>query len=120
MIRKSYRYFFILFILLHAAIFPEQQSPKIAVVGAGLAGLTAAHSLQKNGFDVTVYEARNRVGGRVFTVNLQGHLGELGGQNIYDGGSADNILSLIDQLGLETEGRKSLMNLNYCNNEELF
>src|SRR5688500_1046053 len=39
--------------------------PKIAIIGAGLAGLTAAHELRKRGINTTIYEANNRVGGRV-------------------------------------------------------
>lgn len=41
---------------------------RIAVIGAGLAGLSAAHALTKSGADVTVFEAANRTGGRVQTV----------------------------------------------------
>lgn len=40
---------------------------RIIVVGAGPAGLTAARHLQRQGFHVIVLEARNRIGGRVFT-----------------------------------------------------
>ena len=40
---------------------------RVAVVGAGFAGLAAAHELLSAGYDVTVYEARNRVGGRVLS-----------------------------------------------------
>ncbi|XP_022772687.1 lysine-specific histone demethylase 1 homolog 3-like isoform X2 [Durio zibethinus] len=40
---------------------------KIIVVGAGPAGLTAARHLQRQGFSVVVLEARNRIGGRVYT-----------------------------------------------------
>lgn len=39
----------------------------VIVVGAGPAGLTAARHLQRQGFTVTVLEARSRIGGRVFT-----------------------------------------------------
>jgi NADPH-dependent 2,4-dienoyl-CoA reductase/sulfur reductase-like enzyme len=37
------------------------------VIGAGLAGLSAARELRKNGHEVVVLEARDRVGGRIWT-----------------------------------------------------
>ncbi|KAE9600133.1 putative spermine oxidase transcription regulator Homeodomain-LIKE family [Lupinus albus] len=40
---------------------------RVIVIGAGPAGLTAARHLKRQGFPVTVLEARNRIGGRVFT-----------------------------------------------------
>ena len=39
----------------------------VVVIGAGFAGLTAAYELSHAGADVTVVEARNRVGGRVIS-----------------------------------------------------
>lgn len=42
--------------------------PRVVVVGAGLAGLSCAYQLLRSGADVQVLEARNRVGGRVFTL----------------------------------------------------
>ncbi|XP_009124513.1 lysine-specific histone demethylase 1 homolog 3 isoform X1 [Brassica rapa] len=44
-----------------------EDEKKVIVIGAGPAGLTAARHLQRQGFSVTVLEARSRVGGRVFT-----------------------------------------------------
>ncbi len=38
---------------------------KVLVVGAGAAGLAAAHQLVADGFEVTVLEARDRIGGRM-------------------------------------------------------
>jgi len=49
------------------------------VVGAGLAGLRAARDLADLGFQVTVLEARDRVGGRGYSVDLDGRVAELGG-----------------------------------------
>ncbi|CAI9757961.1 unnamed protein product [Fraxinus pennsylvanica] len=50
--------------LMHCDTEPRK---RIIVVGAGPAGLTAARHMQRQGFDVTVLEARRRIGGRVFT-----------------------------------------------------
>ncbi|KAL6524758.1 hypothetical protein OROMI_030351 [Orobanche minor] len=47
--------------------YDSESRKKIIVVGAGPAGLTAARHLQRQGFVVTVLEARSRIGGRVFT-----------------------------------------------------
>src|SRR5437016_11667060 len=41
---------------------------KVVVLGAGVAGLSAAYELGKAGYDVTVLEARDRVGGRNWTI----------------------------------------------------
>src|SRR5262245_11063099 len=48
----------------------ERRGPakRIIVIGAGLAGLSAAYELVQAGHDVTVLEARRRPGGRVFTL----------------------------------------------------
>lgn len=47
-----------------------RRSVRVAVLGGGLAGLAAATKLNKFGLDVTVYEARNRAGGRVWSVDM--------------------------------------------------
>jgi monoamine oxidase len=55
---------------------------RVVVAGGGLAGLTAAHALAARGAAVTVLEARNRLGGRVWTYRgfADGEYGELGGE----------------------------------------
>jgi monoamine oxidase len=45
----------------------ESEGKRVVVIGAGLAGLAAANELQTQGFEVIVVEARDRVGGRVWT-----------------------------------------------------
>jgi monoamine oxidase len=46
---------------------PHDAAPRVIIVGAGLAGLAAAYELARGGADVTVLEARNRIGGRVIS-----------------------------------------------------
>jgi len=46
---------------------PRSSGPRVVVIGAGFAGLAAAYELTRAGADVTVLEARNRVGGRVLS-----------------------------------------------------
>ncbi len=65
---------------------------RIAVLGAGLSGLTAATRLTQAGYDVTVFEARSRVGGRVWSSTIRSmgadHIIERGAEFILDGYTA--------------------------------
>lgn len=74
--------------------------PSVIVVGAGLAGLTAAERLARDGWQVTILEARDRVGGRVWSVRLDnGSVAELGGEWIHQ--SDRGVISLAARFGLE-------------------
>lgn len=71
----------------------------VLVLGAGLAGLSAARDLQRAGCDVTVLEARDRIGGRVLQTSLDdGRVVQLGGELI--GASHTSYRGLVDELGL--------------------
>ncbi|MFP2931865.1 FAD-dependent oxidoreductase [Pyxidicoccus sp. 3LG] len=74
---------------------------RVIVVGAGLAGLTAAYELVKRGYDVTVLEAQSRVGGRVRTHRegfAAGQYAELGAVRIPD--VHEHTLGYVKELGL--------------------
>ncbi len=58
---------------------------RIAIVGAGFAGLAAADALTAAGHDVVVLEARDRVGGRVHSVPFAGGPVERGAEFVFDG-----------------------------------
>jgi monoamine oxidase len=53
---------------------------KVIVLGTGVAGLTSAYELSNAGYDVTVLEARDRVGGRSWTAKKGVKIKELGGE----------------------------------------
>lgn len=73
----------------------------VAIVGLGPAGLRAAQILEKNGHDVTCFEARDRVGGRLFSVRSDRGYYEGGGEWI-DGDHA-RILNSLKEMGREPE-----------------
>lgn len=78
---------------------------RVLTVGAGLAGLTAATDLQDLGFEVTVIEARDRVGGRVFSHRFDdGTVVELGGEWIDS--SQQAVRNLASRFGLATVDTK--------------
>jgi monoamine oxidase len=73
----------------------------VCIVGAGLAGLTAARELVRAGRDVVVLGARDRVGGRTLNEDVApGVITEVGGQ--YVGPTQDRILALAKAVGVDT------------------
>jgi monoamine oxidase len=96
-------------------------APKIVVVGAGLAGLSAAYSLRQAGYTAELHEASSRIGGRCWTLRgafAEGQIAEHGGELIDQ--SHSHIRQLAQGLGLkldnllqaEQNGTESLADLD--------
>lgn len=75
----------------------------VVIVGAGAAGTTAANELKKAGLSVVVLEARDRVGGRLWTDVIDGAMLEIGGQWVSP--DQDALIETVAELGLETYSR---------------
>ncbi len=79
----------------------NQPRKKVAIVGAGIAGLVAAYELKKLGHEVQIFEASNRIGGRIHTHFFSdGTYGELGAMRIPV--NHQMVLHYIEQFGLKT------------------
>ncbi|GGL07600.1 putrescine oxidase [Curtobacterium luteum] len=75
----------------------------VVVIGAGVTGLIAANRLVAEGHTVAVLEARDRVGGRTWTNDIEGVTLEIGGQWVSPDQTA--LLETLVELGLETYDR---------------
>lgn len=64
--------------------FAQSGGPRIAIIGAGMAGLVAADRLRSKGYSAIIYEANNRVGGRVRSIRgkFPGQIADVGGEMI--------------------------------------
>ncbi|HLW53851.1 MAG TPA: NAD(P)/FAD-dependent oxidoreductase [Candidatus Angelobacter sp.] len=75
------------------------QSPGVIVIGGGIAGLEATRLLTQAGVRVTLVEARDRLGGRIWTQYVSGHPIELGAEFIH--GRPEEILSTAARARLQ-------------------
>ena len=101
-----------------SAFAKDKAPPSIAIVGGGVAGLTAAYRLQAVGAKPVLFEASSRWGGRMLTVYdfYKGMFCELGGQFVDTG--HEDLIALAKELGIEmqrlaTEGETEGEDLYY-------
>jgi monoamine oxidase len=80
------------------AILPNGK--KVIVIGAGISGLAAAKSLQEAGYEVVILEARNRIGGRIFTSRDAGFTTDLGASWIHGAGRKNPLKKIANDLKL--------------------
>ena len=78
----------------------EALESDVVVVGAGPAGLMAARTLQAAGHSVIVLEARDRVGGRTWSKEIDGAFLEIGGQWVSP--DQTELLGLLEEMGMGT------------------
>ncbi len=78
-----------------------QMNKKVVVIGAGISGLTTAYLLHRKGYDVTVLEKKNEVGGSIETVTEKGFLFDRGPNSALE--TTPLIGQLVDELGLKDE-----------------
>ncbi len=77
-------------------------SKRVAVIGSGVSGLVAAYSLHEKGYEVTMYEKGDHVGGHAWTVPLGKYEVDVGFQ-VLNHCTYPNLLAIFDKLDVELE-----------------
>ncbi len=79
----------------------NKKNPKIAVIGAGASGLSAAYYLTKSGYSVDVFESSSEIGGLGASYGVEGYHAEKFVHHLFD--SDIYFKNLIDELGLSDQ-----------------
>ncbi|MBV9241551.1 MAG: protoporphyrinogen oxidase, partial [Acidobacteria bacterium] len=71
---------------------------RVAIIGGGISGLTTAFLLTRKGVDVTLYEASDKVGGNIQTIERDGYIIEQGPNSLL---RSAKVVELVRSLGIE-------------------
>src|SRR3990172_693183 len=74
------------------------KNAKVAIIGGGIGGLAALNELSRYGAEPSLYEASDRVGGRICTADIDGEKVEMGASFFLD--KYHGFLQLADEMGL--------------------
>jgi Protoporphyrinogen oxidase len=83
-----------------AADFEAAGTPRVAVIGAGITGLSLTHALAERGVESATYEATDEVGGVVQSEKIDGHVLEIGPQRLR---LTDAIRAMVTDLDIADE-----------------
>jgi monoamine oxidase len=100
--------------VVQAAIVSKKPPKSVVIIGAGFSGLSAGHFLRQRGVRVTLLEARDRVGGRVFSFRspaLKDQVIEFGAEWV--GYSHERVIALCKEFGLELFNNQFESHLTY-------
>jgi protoporphyrinogen oxidase len=91
---------------------------KIAVIGAGVAGLTLAYRMLKNGYSVKIYERGTGVGGQLHTIPIEGVSTEVYYHHTFL--SDKNFVELCLELGVEKQLKYYKSSMAYYTNKKTY
>lgn len=96
-----------------------KKTGKIAIIGTGISGNTAAWHLQKQNYDITVFEGAKHVGGHTHTHDIKTENHEFSidtGFIVYNEKTYPHFISMLDELGVESQPAEMSFSVKHAGN----